>query len=291
MRKEAREILKIAYAAHGEQLFSDSGVCFGLLKDYGGNDHPEVKLLADAVDQDFPRRLLEYGSVSPETIDRLAKEFAERRFYDRDLCRWAVESWAIVLGLQYENPQPVAVMASPVPPTYPGPTYVESGFDQPFAELSTKGADVKVKSLVQNTVLTGYQRADIATTQTYAGIGRLAYAGIGFGLNLVSGALQGAASGNSGLSGLVLVVAIVANVILVAQRLKNIGRNPWLSLLSPIPIVSIFICIPCLYAPPNYANTKTLDRAGRVIIWILWGLAGLVVLGVVIYLFARHSSA
>jgi uncharacterized membrane protein YhaH (DUF805 family) len=283
MRKEAREILKTALAAHGEHLFSDSGVCFGLLKDYGGNDHPEVKLLADAVDQDFPRRLLDHGSVSTELIERFAREFAERRFYDRDLCRWAVESWAVVLGLQREEVQSVPAIPHSVSTGYSGPTYAEPKFDQPVAGISRPRDDVQVVPAISNSVLTGYQQpAYVATSQTFPGIGRLAYAGTASGISIVSGVLQVAARNNSGLTGFFLVVTIVVNVIVVAQRLKNIGRNPWLCLLSAIPIVSLFICIPCLYAPPDYANTKQLDHAGRVVIWILWSLAGLAVLFVLI---------
>jgi hypothetical protein len=112
MRKAASEILETAFAAHGEHLFSNSSVCLGLLKDYGGNDHPEVKLLADAVDQDFPRRLLDHGFVSTGLVAGFAREFAERRFYDADFCRWAIESWAVVLGLPHENAKSIAGIPS-----------------------------------------------------------------------------------------------------------------------------------------------------------------------------------
>jgi uncharacterized membrane protein YhaH (DUF805 family) len=285
MRKEAREILKTAFAAHGEHLFSSSTVCFGLLKDYGGNDHPEVKLLADAVDQDFPRRLLDHGSVSRELVDRLAREFAERRFYDGDLCRWAIESWAVVLGLKREEVKSMAATPNSASTDYPQRTYVETRYDQPFAGLATQRDNVQVAPAIPNPVLTGYQQPAYVETrydQSPAGMGRLAYAGILIGISIVSGVLQVAASGSSGMRGIVVILTLVANCILTAQRLMNIGRKSWPCLLIPIPIVNLFVFIPCLYAPPNYANTKKLDSASKVVIWILCGLTAILVLAIVL---------
>lgn len=104
MKKEAYEILKTAVAEHREQLLSGRQMCLGLLRDFGGREHPEVNLFADAVEENIPDRLIRSQPVTQQIIDSLAGDFASNRFYDNHAAKFVVSSWADALGLYSLEP-------------------------------------------------------------------------------------------------------------------------------------------------------------------------------------------
>ena len=115
--------------------------------------------------------------------------------------------------------------------------------------------------------------------RTYGGIGRLAYFGYSFLINTVSGALQSAVAANE-MGGLLLVISVVGMVLgiwIAVQRLINVGLSGWWVLGLIVPILNIWVAIQCIAAPEGYAQHKTLDTAGKVIIGLFLGAIVLVI--------------
>lgn len=99
MKEEAYSILKIAIANHRDLLLGSKSSCLGILKDYGGREHPEVGLLSEAIEENIPDRLMRSQPVTQEVIDSLVDQFSSKRFYARDISSFVVSSWADALGL------------------------------------------------------------------------------------------------------------------------------------------------------------------------------------------------
>jgi uncharacterized RDD family membrane protein YckC len=118
MKQEAYDILKSAIEEHRELLLSGKQPCLGLLRDYGGREHPEVNLLADAVEDNIPDRLLRSQPVTQQIIDGLAGDFASKRLYDSQAAKFVVSSWADALGLLTLEP---SILTNSRPSAEPDP--------------------------------------------------------------------------------------------------------------------------------------------------------------------------
>jgi uncharacterized membrane protein YhaH (DUF805 family) len=114
MKQEAYSILKSSVEEHLELLLSGKQPCLGLLRDYGGREHPEVNLLADAVEDNIPDRLLRSQPVTQQIIDDLAEDFASKRLYDSQTAKFVVSSWADALGLYDLQPEVFTCESKPV---------------------------------------------------------------------------------------------------------------------------------------------------------------------------------
>jgi hypothetical protein len=79
-----------------------------------------------------------------------------------------------------------------------------------------------------------------------------------------------------------IITTIVLNIITGVLRLKNIGNNPILCLLTCVPIVNGFFAIYLLIAPPGYAYTKKLDTPGKIIVWSGLGFFGIMIFAIII---------
>jgi uncharacterized membrane protein YhaH (DUF805 family) len=109
--------------------------------------------------------------------------------------------------------------------------------------------------------------------QDYCGIGRLGYflgsmlcAGVG-GYSFIS-------SGGHNSALFVVFLALIVQTALVFQRLINIGWNGWLALIGFIPLVGLWVSIPAAIFPEGYANTRKLDRTGRILLILLGSFFG-----------------
>lgn len=122
---------------------------------------------------------------------------------------------------------------------------------------------------------------DAPAVRVYGGITRLPYWLGTIGLMVLNFMMGMAARGAPPLAMLGILVVIVGSFILMAQRLKNIGMNPWLCLLGIIPIVNLFVSIPCAAYPTGWSDTRKLDTAGKVIIWILVASVALILIALV----------
>jgi hypothetical protein len=128
MKQEAYNILKSAIGEHRELLLSGKQPCLGLLRDYGGREHPEVTLLADAVEDNIPDRLLRRQPVTQQIIDGLAGDFASKRLYDSQAAKFVVSSWADSLGLITLEP---SILTNSRPSAEPDPESSTNGPTQP----------------------------------------------------------------------------------------------------------------------------------------------------------------
>jgi uncharacterized membrane protein YhaH (DUF805 family) len=83
------------------------------------------------------------------------------------------------------------------------------------------------------------------------------------------------------------VATIALITALSAYRLQNIGKNGWIALLTPIPLVGFFfVILPGLICQEGYEQDKELDNIGRVLSALFVGCIVLVILiAVVGYLF------
>lgn len=116
----------------------------------------------------------------------------------------------------------------------------------------------------------------------YGGIGRLVYIGGLIGLNIVLG-LMGVGVvfllGPESLAAVIVLVRIggfVLSLALMAQRLINIGTNPWWVLGMLVPILNLLIGVRALICPEGYADHKTLDTPAKIIVGILLAFIGVI---------------
>ena len=98
MKQEAHEILKKCLTNHRDIVLSGKSACIGIMKDYGGREHQEINLLAEALEEKIPERLERSQPVTEEIITALASQFAAKKFYTQDMAVFTVQSWANALG-------------------------------------------------------------------------------------------------------------------------------------------------------------------------------------------------
>ena len=99
MKQPAFEILKNSLTQHRDLVLSGSQVCLSVMKDYGGREHPEVELLAEALNEHIPIRLMHSQPVSTITIEALARELSSKKSYPEDISTFIVACWAAALQL------------------------------------------------------------------------------------------------------------------------------------------------------------------------------------------------
>lgn len=123
----------------------------------------------------------------------------------------------------------------------------------------------------------------------YGGIRRLPFFGILFGLgslrNLFDEPLGSNPAGvESATDGLIALLFLVALMMVVYYRVKNIGMNPWWSLVVLLPIANLVLLTECLACQQGYADTRKLDTAGKVVVGVCVATIGLILLAVVVSL-------
>ncbi|MDO8826197.1 hypothetical protein [Methylophaga sp.] len=60
-------------------------------------------------------------------------------------------------------------------------------------------------------------------------------------------------------------------------RLRNIGYKQWYAILVIIPMINIFVILPCLVLPEKYAQHRKLDSAGQKTL-----IACIIILGILV---------
>lgn len=101
MKGGARETLRELVARHGPGLASDARRCEGLLRDLCGAHRREINLLVNALEERVPLDLLAAQRTMPHglLLARLSKRLEEQLGLTEEAARWAVESWALALGV------------------------------------------------------------------------------------------------------------------------------------------------------------------------------------------------
>ena len=118
-RQKLRELI----VEYGRSLCDDPRRCEALLKDHCGQYKREVFALISAQKNRVAEELLKNSAGVPPVLllARLAQRLEEELALSAEAARWAVESWALALGV-IVLPLPVVKPApapSPSPPTAP----------------------------------------------------------------------------------------------------------------------------------------------------------------------------
>ncbi|HEY9605901.1 MAG TPA: hypothetical protein V6C85_30120 [Allocoleopsis sp.] len=134
---------------YGRSLCDDLQRCEALLRDSCGQYRGEITLLIGALKEGIASSLLSSQNSVPKVVllERLIKRLHDNMFLSEDAARWAVESWAVALGVitpsetttidssskeqsriptqqVEETPSPKqATPVSSIPPTVVSPTY------------------------------------------------------------------------------------------------------------------------------------------------------------------------
>lgn len=149
-RRRLRDIL----GQHGLELVGDPRRTKALLMDLCGEHKLEINLLSAAQEERIAGDLLKMPRGTPKAMlfDQFVRRLQENRGLAPDAARWAVESWAIALGVAVPNefgaaqaapaaarPQP-ARMSTPMPhpATAGGPAPQTAAF--PMADLLPAGS-------------------------------------------------------------------------------------------------------------------------------------------------------
>lgn len=101
MNDAPRQTLRELIARHGPGLCSDVRRCEGLLRDLCGEHRREINILVGALRERVPLDLLAGRNSAPTglLLTRLAKRLEEHLALTEEASRWAVDSWALALGI------------------------------------------------------------------------------------------------------------------------------------------------------------------------------------------------
>ena len=106
---------------YGRSLCDDPRRCEALLKDYCGQYKREIFVLVGALKNRVAADLLKTTAGVPQSIlfARLSRRLEEELAMTADAAYWAVESWALALGLPVESAAPPQTPPPPVVPRAP----------------------------------------------------------------------------------------------------------------------------------------------------------------------------
>ncbi len=119
MNDVPRKVLCDLVQRYGRGVATDRRV-HGLLMDLCGQHRPEINILVTAQREGVPEKLAQLGQQLPaETvIAQLSRHLEAEQFIAPAAARWAVESWALALGLKF-SAAPVAALAPSATPVAP----------------------------------------------------------------------------------------------------------------------------------------------------------------------------
>ncbi|WP_375328730.1 hypothetical protein [Microcystis sp. BLCC-F210] len=118
-----RQKLKEIIIQYGRSLCDEPQRCEGLLRDLCGQYQKEIAVLVGALKERVPADLLASQNSTPAVVflARLTKKLQDNLGLTEEAARWAVESWALALGVISEaDTAPVDSSSPPpqVPPQY-----------------------------------------------------------------------------------------------------------------------------------------------------------------------------
>ncbi|MBA3321712.1 MAG: hypothetical protein H0T45_09760, partial [Pyrinomonadaceae bacterium] len=101
MNDVPRQTLRELIDKYGPDLCSDAGRCGGLLRDLCGAHRREINILIGALKERVPLDLLAARSAMPRALllSQLAKRLEDQLAFTEEAARWAVDSWALALGV------------------------------------------------------------------------------------------------------------------------------------------------------------------------------------------------
>ena len=135
MHNEPREKLCELIVEYGRSLCADPRRCEALLKDYCGQYKREIFVLISALKNRVAEDLLKTSAGVPQTLllARLIKRLEDELGLAETAAKWAVETWALALGV-VQQPLPVIkpTPAPPLPPVVISPPPLQKGSEREF---------------------------------------------------------------------------------------------------------------------------------------------------------------
>lgn len=128
---------------YGQIVIENPSLVKGLLRDFCGDHKREINGLMDALHEGVPLELRAAGHGTPPALllARLTRRLIDDRSMVEEMARWAVESWAMALGVlpqdrvQTTNPVRGSV---PVRSPQPGPAFIQQMLP-PATQTFTQG--------------------------------------------------------------------------------------------------------------------------------------------------------
>lgn len=101
MNDAPRRTLRELIDRHGPGLCSDARRCQGLLRDLCGEHRREINILSGALQERVPLDLLAAQNSVPVALllTRLARRLEDQLALTQEASHWAVDSWALALGV------------------------------------------------------------------------------------------------------------------------------------------------------------------------------------------------
>ncbi|MEJ7709402.1 MAG: hypothetical protein WKF84_05975 [Pyrinomonadaceae bacterium] len=101
MNELPRRILCELVARHGKSVIREPRRVEGLLRDYCGTHRREISALVTAMEERVASDLLALRPGQPREalLSRLARRLHDNVAMDEHAARWAVDSWALALGI------------------------------------------------------------------------------------------------------------------------------------------------------------------------------------------------
>jgi hypothetical protein len=125
MNNRPRQILAEIIGTYGKAIADDPRRCEALLRDLCGDHRREIFVLTNAMREQVPSDLLHSRGVPQEVVlARLRSRLENNLSLNSDAARWAVESWALALGVISQadlNPPAASAPTLQAVQAYPNP--------------------------------------------------------------------------------------------------------------------------------------------------------------------------
>jgi hypothetical protein len=177
MNTAVRQGLVKIITEHGRSLADDPRKCEALLRDYWGQHKREINVLVGALKERVALDLMSDSAALPTKalMMRLARRLQDNLGYSEAASKWAVESWALALGvttnaeLEEEHVTPLTTVkaAAPLDP------------DDPFIQSTPKGLVTAppeetlrqaLRIVFADNVATEYEKADLRQIRERLGV-------------------------------------------------------------------------------------------------------------------------
>lgn len=104
MNNFPRQVLRQILTKYGKEICGDARRCEGLLNDLCGSYRREINVLVNAIEERVPLDLLAGAGSMPAQLlfNKLEKRLEDQTALTAEAASWAVESWALALGVATE---------------------------------------------------------------------------------------------------------------------------------------------------------------------------------------------
>lgn len=180
MSVAVREVLVRIITEHGRSLAGDPRRCEALLRDYCGQYKREINVLVGALKEGVALDLIGNSAALPARVlvAQLARRLQDNLGFSEAPSKWAVQSWALALGVTTtaELEEESHAHVTPVTATKAAASYDP---DDPFVQAAHKGPATSppeetlrqaLRIVFADDVATEYERADLRRIRERLGI-------------------------------------------------------------------------------------------------------------------------